>query len=157
VLTGLGNRRYGRRLLEEMTRQMEARGLPLSLMLCDIDAFKRFNDRWGHACGDRVLIRVARLLDSEFGEPSRVVRWGGEEFLAILPGVRLGPARDRVERLREGIERATITYRGRQHCVTVTCGVTQVQPEEVVDDAIDRADRALYAGKLAGRNCVTTA
>jgi diguanylate cyclase (GGDEF)-like protein len=150
-LTGLLNRRAMDAALErQWARQQRAR-TPLSVLMVDIDHFKLVNDRLGHAAGDEVLRKLARLLQLERRTDDAVGRVGGEEFLVLLPGVPAAMAAQLAERLRESVETAKIG-------ATVSVGVSQSGGrEDDVDNLLRRADEALYQAKAKGRNRVEVA
>lgn len=154
-LTGVANRRY----FEEMASQEFARanryGLPLSAILFDIDLFKRINDRHGHAAGDAVIRAAARLAREGLREVDFVARIGGEEFLILLPGVEAAQAAVTAERLRQAIVSEAVQHEGLTLHFSASFGVSQLQPDDRGYQAlVHRADRAMYAAKLAGRNRV---
>ena len=150
-LTGLQNRRAGEGLLERAYIGTRESGAPLSVILADIDHFKSINDTWGHPVGDRVLENVGGLLRARVRATDGVVRWGGEEFLIILPHCDLRAAAIQAERIRERIERTPHPEAGQ---VTLSLGVAQLGPEETLAGLIERADKALYQAKREGRNRV---
>lgn len=155
ALTGLVNRRafsdWASRELRRTQRYQDA----LSLILLDVDHFKHINDRFGHAAGDLVLSSVARLLMSGIRNCDVVARWGGEEFVLALPSTPMSGAREVAERARRCLESANIvTDQGQQIPVTASFGVAQLDAQESLEQVIDRADRAMYAAKSAGRNRV---
>ncbi|MCC7320838.1 MAG: diguanylate cyclase [Rubellimicrobium sp.] len=169
-LTGLFNRRYAMAELAGLTERLEDGGAAFSVLLLDIDHFKRVNDTWGHAAGDAILRGVAGLLRGNLRAVDMVARIGGEEFLVILPDTPPEAARRAAERLRRVVESAVLeTGTGRQDTggqdarvrVTLSVGVATGQLPAPGTDAVasllDRADRALYAAKSAGRNQVTAA
>ena len=133
------------------------RGTPFSLMLVDIDHFKRFNDTWGHQTGDQVLRLVAMTLKSNIKGQDTAARYGGEEFAAILPQTDLEGAvilADNIRRAvqaKELLKRSTNEKLGR---ITASFGVAMYKPGDTPSALIDRADRCLYAAKHAGRNRV---
>jgi diguanylate cyclase (GGDEF)-like protein len=156
-LTGIANRRYFQRALTEDWQQALEERKPLALVLLDLDHFKKLNDERGHLEGDAALVHVGRFLARQIrrssGElPSRitdiVARIGGEEFAVLLSNTTVEEAMRTAERLRAGIESLPIG-------ITVSCGVASMFPThpEAWNALIDRADRALYAAKDAGRNC----
>jgi diguanylate cyclase (GGDEF)-like protein len=151
-LTGVFNRRGLDVLLPARDERLTA------LAICDLDRFKRINDAHGHAAGDEVLRRVAHLLGSVLRAGDGVLRWGGEEFLLVLPGVELGRAQRIVERARAWVEHEPIELSsGRVLSVTISVGVAERRPAEPRDAAIARADEALYLAKDRGRNRVELA
>jgi diguanylate cyclase len=152
TLTGLPNRRA---LDSELTRRLNEcnRGATLSLIIFDIDHFKRFNDRYGHLAGDAVLVGVGRVLRQLISEPALAARLGGEEFAVVLPGRQAAEAGRLAEQVRAALERTPCSYERKQLHVTISCGVTEARAGETMLDLIKRADQALYASKSAGRNC----
>jgi diguanylate cyclase len=154
-LTKLSNRRHFWSLAE---RSLERRGPggQDALLLVDIDLFKRINDEHGHAAGDRVLTAVAERLRDASREHDIVARWGGEEFLVLLPGTDIESARCAAERLRKKIGEAPIASGSTSLTVTVSIGATLVGDWPSLDEAIARADRALYRSKAEGRDRTST-
>lgn len=151
-LTKLSNRRHVLEMAQRESAVMQREDRPMCLMLCDVDHFKRVNDQYGHQAGDEVLKSVGLTLKSTLRAVDHVARWGGEEFLIVLPGAQLAEAKQVAERLRSLVA-AQICHVG-EHVipVTVTVGLTQMSPMETVELAIARADEALYKGKSNGRN-----
>jgi diguanylate cyclase (GGDEF)-like protein len=150
-LTGTANRQMGEALLEQAFRDAHRTDQALSVLLFDIDHFKRINDHHGHQAGDAVIRTVAHLTQNLVREGDVVARWGGEEFLVLLKGCLLEDARVVAEKIRDGI--AQHDFRLAQP-VTVSLGVAQHAPEESSEIFLARVDRALYAAKDAGRNSV---
>jgi diguanylate cyclase (GGDEF)-like protein len=126
-------------------------GAALSLVMFDIDHFKAVNDRAGHAVGDRVLAGISEILSASQRGSDLAIRWGGEEFLALLPDVGSAGARIFAERVRENVESLAIHDAG---SITVSAGVAELRVEEDGPAALARADASLYRAKQAGRNCV---
>ena len=159
-LTGVFNRRYlDRRLHEEVTRAAR-HGLPLSVLLLDIDHFKRINDHHGHQAGDQALRHFAEQIQRQLREQDILARYGGEEFMVIAPHTAHQAAINLAERLRAGIEAQPFRWDGTdegpiQLALTCSIGVACLGPE-LVDDVmlIRRADENLYRAKSAGRNRV---
>ena len=149
-LTGLSNRRAGERALDRDVARARRAGLPFSLALIDLDHFKQVNDRFGHAVGDETLRQVSQVLAATFRASDLAVRWGGDEFLVLLPDVSAAGAMVFAERTRVQIE--TLTFPGGK--VTVSAGVVEIGKNETPRDAIARADAYLYEMKRAGRNRV---
>ncbi|MFC4638962.1 GGDEF domain-containing protein [Deinococcus hohokamensis] len=149
-LTGLPNRRALYPAIEVLLQQVRA-DTPGSLLLVDIDHFKRINDTFGHNVGDQTLQAVASLLRAALRESDQVGRWGGEEFLVVLPGVA-GPAALEVgRRLQDLVARQP--HPGAGH-LTVSIGVTECRAADTLESGVARADEALYQAKAAGRNRV---
>lgn len=159
TLTGLPNRRA----LEEFFRDAQIsameNGEPLSVLLIDIDHFKKFNDNFGHGVGDQVLRLMAKVLRERVREIDLPARYGGEELIAVLPTADLAACATVAERIRSSISEARITRRSTGEVlpsITVSIGVAQFQPGESMMDLIERCDRALYLAKGTGRNRVVT-
>jgi len=159
TLTDLPNRRA----LEEFFRKAQIaameNGEPLSVLLIDIDHFKKFNDNFGHGVGDQVLRLMASVLRERLREYDLPARYGGEELIAVLPGADLATCAAVAERIRRLISECRITRRSTQELlpsITVSIGVGQFQFGESMTDLIERCDRALYLAKRNGRNQVVT-
>lgn len=149
VLTGLPNRRaFAAALGAELERE-DGGGLPLSVAIIDIDHFKTINDLHGHDQGDEVLVALAGLLRAHIAGRGMIARLGGEEFVMLLPGAAVEPARLQCEFLRQEIALLPINLP-----VTVSIGVAQLQPGESPDQCLKRADQALYQAKRDGRDRV---
>lgn len=156
-LTGLLNRRsMSARLKEEEARHLR-NGAPFSLILADVDHFKLINDAHGHAAGDRVLVGVALLLHRALRTQDAASRWGGEEFLLLLPDTDLSGAEELASRLRRDVQQNLTELRGVPEGVTLTFGVAAYAPVESVDACLKAADDALYRGKAEGRDRVVSA
>ncbi|MBI3382440.1 MAG: diguanylate cyclase [Aquabacterium sp.] len=159
ALTGLFNRRAILAHLEALHRDRRQASQSLCLMMCDVDHFKRINDRHGHAKGDEVLRQVAHLLSGKLRDGDRVGRIGGEEFLIVLASADLEDARQVAERLRQQVADLSITCaEGARLDVTISIGVARsLHQDEDWADVIARADAGLYAAKRAGRDKVIVA
>jgi diguanylate cyclase len=157
VLTGLLNRRAMTELLHREFGRMERGHGPLAIAVLDIDWFKRINDSLGHGVGDEVLRRFAAVLKAQLRVADALARWGGEEFLLIMPGTRLDDARQVLERLRRAIAAGGLADIARGMNVTFSVGLAVVRDSEAPDNAIDRADRALYQAKRDGRDRIAIA
>lgn len=156
-LTGLANRRaFLERARDEVERAAQ-RGRPMSVVMIDIDHFKVINDRYGHDVGDQVLQRVAGLVRETVREPADVAaRFGGEEFVLLLPETGLAAARILAERIRRAFEETPVDTRGGPVSFTASFGVEEFRAslDAGVETALKRADDALYRAKAAGRNRV---
>ncbi len=151
-LTGLFNRRHLISLAEKVQQPAE-----MTLMLMDIDHFKAINDAYGHDMGDQVLKAVSRVLKDSMREQDFIGRWGGEEFLALLPHTDLDQAAASAERIREAVQALRIDGNGSHIGVTLSIGISQHHAGQSLSHSIARADTALYEGKSAGRNRVERA
>ena len=156
ALTGLFNRRH---LEEELRRQgstARRHGTPLAALLLDIDHFKRVNDTYGHPAGDLVLQEFGRRLQGHLRAGDVAGRWGGEEFLVLLPGTDRAAALTVAERIRAATSEAPVVTDGMPILVTVSGGCAVGWPDGP-DELVSRADAALYAAKAAGRNRIVAA
>ena len=156
ALTGLDNRRYLEERLEEMFGHSRRLQEPLAVVMCDLDRFKSVNDTYGHQAGDAVLKQLARILKGEAREIDRVGRYGGEEFMLLLPGTVLDAAVTFAERVRKAVETHTFTFDGGTLKRTMSCGVA-AWPHPRIEDCdalVKAADDALYVAKETGRNRV---
>jgi len=156
-LTGIANRRHFDEALEDMLLQQSSSGLPLSLVLLDIDYFKHFNDTYGHQAGDECLTRVAKTIAAKCNQADDLAaRYGGEEFVILLPNTDEAQARQVGIRIMEAIDRMCIEHRSSEvnACVTLSLGLATKLPEENLnsEQLIEKADRALYRAKENGRN-----
>jgi diguanylate cyclase (GGDEF)-like protein len=156
-LTGLSNRQLMQtQLLRERDRAIREKK-SLCIALADIDFFKNINDTYGHSTGDTVLREVSDVFSALLRPYDFVYRYGGEEFLFCLPGTSLETAIMALDRIREAVAKRPIyDANGGLIKVTITIGVAAINADISVEDCIVRADKALYSGKNAGRNCVKT-
>jgi diguanylate cyclase (GGDEF)-like protein len=152
TLTGLPNRRAFGASMEAALARMQDAGGAVGLAIVDIDHFKAINDLHGHPSGDDTLVKVARALHAQFQPPCVVARFGGEEFAVLMPGIAPDAARMQCDHAREAVE-----WFPDGLPVTVSIGLTAIQPGDTAGVAYSRADRGLYAAKRAGRNCVAVA
>lgn len=153
-LTGLWNRRHMMHQLELSLSGKRAQDNDFCLILLDVDHFKLVNDNYGHQTGDQVLVALARLLVSRLRESDTLCRWGGEEFLLLLPATRLDSALRLADSLRHTV--AEVEAGGALPAITISQGVVQHQPTESLHGLVSRVDAALYRAKGAGRNVVVT-
>jgi diguanylate cyclase (GGDEF)-like protein len=156
-VTELYGRRYMERRTQEAMLQAANTGEDLSLLMVDIDHFKEVNDKYGHVVGDAILEKVATRCRNVLRDRDLVGRYGGEEFVCLLPGAGLSAAREAGERLRRSVRTTQFAVNGHEVQITVTVGVSEFT-EEIDDfaDFVDRADAALYSAKRAGRDRVAT-
>ncbi len=154
ALTGLANRRYLDRMLGHYLEERERTGQPLSLIMADLDHFKQVNDTWGHTIGDQALRQFATFLQGQCRSVDFLARFGGEEFMVLLPGASLATAARVAERLRKNVRSATPAELG-QRWLTASFGVAEAAPEETASQVLKRADVALYQAKSLGRDRVS--
>lgn len=158
TLTELPNRRYAMKRLKQEWETARRTGRPLSVVLCDIDHFKRVNDDYGHDVGDLVLREVAHTLQAHGRASDVLCRLGGEEFLVINVATDVDTSEKAAERLRSAVARHVIGQGGFNRAVTLSLGVAQMTTEmESIDDLIKASDEALYVAKESGRNRVAVA
>ncbi|WP_116367139.1 sensor domain-containing diguanylate cyclase [Parahaliea mediterranea] len=153
-LTGLYNRRGFIAEAEVEIQRMFRTGRGFSLILADVDHFKSVNDRYGHASGDMILMRVASLLREGIRDADRVARWGGEEFILLLPETGADGAALLAEKLRERLADNLFEAEGHRLRISMTFGVSEFRRGESLEQCVARADAALYQGKSEGRNRV---
>jgi diguanylate cyclase (GGDEF)-like protein len=154
ALTGLRNRRWLDKNLSRLAERFQRSAHPLSVIMLDIDFFKKYNDAYGHGIGDRVLSSIGRVIEATLRATDYGVRYGGEEFLIILPDTDLAGGIITAERLRKEVQKMPFqTDDGNDvpH-VTVSLGVAQMGKKEKAEKLVKRADAALYRAKKRGRN-----
>jgi diguanylate cyclase (GGDEF)-like protein len=156
-LTGTLNRRAGMMRIEEELSRQKRSGEQISCLMLDIDHFKKVNDTYGHQAGDTVLARFAAVLRDSLRKHDIICRYGGEEFIVLLPETDLESAIVTAQKICDCTHKNSTTYRDTGIIVTVSIGVAQLQQDESVDSLIWRADEALYHAKSSGRNCVKAA
>lgn len=152
-LTGLTNRRGFYEYYDEWQQEGD-KDQPTSLIMCDIDFFKKVNDTYGHNAGDAVLQTVAGILQQNVTSADEAVRWGGEEFILALPGKDRDQARLLAEHIRESVERTQIDFEQWNIRITMSFGVYQMDAEQSMDANVKQADERLYQAKTTGRNRV---
>ncbi|TVQ96565.1 MAG: diguanylate cyclase [Desulfovibrionales bacterium] len=156
-LTGIANRRFIDITLDAKIKELERYSWPFSIALCDIDDFKTVNDTYGHLAGDDVLVMVSRSLTGALRSFDFVGRWGGEEFLVILPGITM---QEQLESICRRMVRIVASSRidtreSTSLSVTISCGATQALMCDTAETLMHRADKGLYASKRNGKNRVT--
>ena len=154
ALTKLPNRRRMREILEAERVRFARGGRTFGIIIGDVDGFKQLNDTQGHDCGDHALRELAAVLRSVLRAQDAVARWGGEEFLFLLPETDLAGTQVVAEKLRAAVERAGLIYAGKPLTLTMTFGVAAFASGSTVDDCLRFADEALYVGKEHGKNRV---
>jgi diguanylate cyclase (GGDEF)-like protein len=154
VLTRIPNRRATQHFLEKELSRVQRNEDEFTVLLIDIDNFKQVNDRWGHTVGDHVLARTAEVFQSTLRKQDWVGRWGGEEFLLIVPG--LCDAEALAERIRCEVERSEYRQAAKSFHITVSIGVACADHASTVDEVLKKADDALYLAKKT-KNAVSVA
>jgi diguanylate cyclase (GGDEF)-like protein/PAS domain S-box-containing protein len=153
-LTGLHNRHHGEQLLAERYRTARTLQRPLTLIMCDIDHFKRVNDEFGHPTGDRILVEVADMLRQAVRSRDAVIRWGGEEFMIVLDECSQADTINLAKRI---LDRVNAYEDVEVPALTLSLGLATLVPNEAIDELIARADSALYEAKRTGRNRLSIA
>jgi diguanylate cyclase (GGDEF)-like protein len=155
-LTGLYNRGHWEELLKLEYARHSRYGAVSSLVMCDIDHFKRVNDTFGHPAGDKVIQRVAHVMRSHIRDADIAGRYGGEEFAVLLPDTNKNGAQVFCERLRQAVEAETVQHEGQTIQCTISLGVADLsKPTSDYKSLIEWADQALYQSKKNGRNQVS--
>ncbi|WP_378954357.1 GGDEF domain-containing protein [Pelosinus sp. sgz500959] len=153
-LTGLYNRRHMEQKIQEEYEYYQRTGVEFALIIVDIDLFKGINDKYGHAGGDCLLKLVSEDLKKSVREYDIVARWGGDEFLLLLPATNSEKAVGLAERISKNVEKSRYIYENQVLSVTLTLGVSVIKSDDIVASVIKKADMVMYQGKRAGRNCV---
>lgn len=153
-LTKLANRRNAATILEQEKSRLQRNNEPLSVLLCDLDHFKLVNDKYGHNGGDMVLTELSTLFKEQVRQQDCVARWGGEEFLIILPQTSAEQANIIAEKIRSSVEQHTVNFLSQQINVTISIGISQLSEDQSIDELINTADKCLYQAKTLGRNRV---
>jgi len=154
ALTGLHNRHYFERAWSLASARQRRAKDKVCLLMVDLDHFKQLNDTHGHPAGDRMLVECGRIFREAVRDIDTLSRWGGEEFALLLPGTTLEQSKVVAKRMRAGIEALVVVHQGAELRCTASFGLTEQSPADTMDQVITRADQALYASKMAGRNCV---
>ncbi|MFC7050755.1 GGDEF domain-containing protein [Emcibacter nanhaiensis] len=157
MLTNIGNRKCFENELDHAFKECEANQTGMSLLIGDVDHFKKFNDTWGHQVGDQVLKAVAHVMKLRIGEKGTPARFGGEEFCVVLPDVEIAEAVELADAIRESVSQRSMKRKStgeRIGKITVSFGVAEYRAGDRKSDIIARADEALYLAKKSGRNLV---
>jgi diguanylate cyclase len=153
-LTGLHNRGEAEQVLEREWRRSKRYGIPLTILMFDVDSFKQINDRFGHAYGDTVLKMIAKAVQVNLRTADTLARWGGEEFLIVAQHTDMAGGAILAEKIRHYVALQPMANLGH---VTISLGVAQFSGDESLDQLLRRGDQAMYRAKNSGRNCVVTA
>ncbi|MCF8177798.1 MAG: GGDEF domain-containing protein [Sulfuritalea sp.] len=156
-LTGAFNRRFIGEQLERQVALKARHGTPASIVMLDLDHFKKINDRYGHSVGDQALKETVRAIDAELREGDVVARFGGEEFLVLLPVAGLEAASQLAERLRAALAKVALREGQEEIHLRASFGIAELRSEDTVEMWLRRADLALYEAKEKGRDCVVEA
>jgi diguanylate cyclase (GGDEF)-like protein len=154
-LTGVGNRRYGNMSLNTRIYELEAHGIPFGVLFMDIDHFKQFNDKYGHQTGDDLLVMVGKSISNALRKMDIALRWGGEEFMIILPNISQKVFEVIAERIRLVIQHSFVMAGDVKLSVTASIGATFAALNETPELIVKRADSLMYKSKASGRNVVT--
>lgn len=156
TLTGCYNRRWLEHVFERESTRCAFNQHPLSMLMLDVDQFKLYNDQHGHLAGDYALSLVAHTLRNQLRPKDSMIRYGGEEFMILLPEIADDEGRNIGQRLRESLQKIPAFYSpiGALPGVTVSIGLAQLRPRDSLETLIARADSALYQAKQMGRNCL---
>ncbi len=156
ALTDLKNRHWMEDMFRRKIKRCQTDAESLCLGIADVDYFKRFNDSYGHLAGDEALVFVAGSLRGQFRPTDLLARYGGDEFVVLLPDTNLEEARQSAERVRKAVEEGDpLGDQGPPFKITISIGIAQMQPGDVLETLLQRADSALYQAKLSGRNRVS--
>ena len=156
-LTGLANRAGLQRRMEEEYDRWQRYGGELLLAVLDVDHFKTINDRFGHLAGDKVLRLIAQQLSGRLRKTDFIGRFGGEEFVLLMPGTSVEQGALVLDELRCGIEQSPFHFKAERVTITISLGFTKFNPGDSLDQVFDRADQAMYQAKEAGRNRIVKA
>ena len=151
-LTRIGNRRYGDLSLAARLNELERYGWSFGVLFMDIDYLKRVNDLFGHDVGDRILRIVATTIINGTRSSDIVSRWGGEEFMVLIPHVDAKQLKDVAEKIRLLVEKSSISVEGKNIEVTISIGVTRARTDDTAETLMKRADELMYKSKSEGRN-----
>lgn len=151
-VTNLVNRRIILSRIEQEKERMQRGGKPFALIMLDVDHFKNINDQYGHGAGDFVLVNLAEMISVSIRKQDEVARWGGDEFLVLLPETDLEGGKTVAEKIRTRINTVPFYYRDTLISVTATYGVGVCEPNAGIGNVIRKADQALYQGKQTGRD-----
>ncbi len=157
ALTGIGNRRMLMERLKAETARAERMDRPLTVAIADADRFKAINDAYGHEAGDKALIEIAGAIEASVREYDICGRWGGEEFLIIMPEIGAAEGARVIERVRTAIEELNVVFGDNLIQVSASFGIAERHPGETLSKTISRADTALFDAKRGGRNRVESA
>lgn len=154
-LLEIGNRRYADMILNTRHYELQNAAVSYAIAFVDLDDFKQINDQYGHAVGDNVLRMIALSLKSATRQPDTIIRWGGDEFLVILPNVNENSIKTICERIKLFIKRSSLMVDEGELEVDASIGATVAHVEDTIESVIERADKLMYASKQSGKGKVT--
>lgn len=154
-LTGIANRRYADIAMERLDSVMRDSQSRLGVMFIDLDRFKQVNDTWGHAVGDRVLGMVARTLEASLRPMDVLCRWGGEEFVVLVPNSSVEGLSALARRMQMLLSQSWVEHEGNRVEVTASFGLALSGSGETASQVVERADREVYLSKRSGRDCIS--
>lgn len=154
-LTKLFTRKFLIEHIEKEKRDFTKTSKVFSLIMIDIDYFKNINDQYGHSCGDHILIRVSKKLKNSLREKDIIARWGGEEFLILLPQTELEEGKIVAKRMLNDIRKTKYCYEDIELSVSISCGMTEYKIDQSIDKIIKETDKKLYEAKRKGRNQIS--
>jgi diguanylate cyclase len=149
----LNRRGYEPKLLEELER-LKRYDTPCSFMMLDLDDFKVLNDKYGHSAGDNALVKIGGLIRSSIRKTDLFGRYGGEEFVVILPSTDIERAKNTAEKVREAATKVRFLFQEDRVFITLSGGVTELKKDDTLEDIYQRADKCLYKAKKEGKNCI---
>jgi diguanylate cyclase (GGDEF)-like protein len=152
-MTKLANRMKTFDLIKDQIVRAKRTGQPFTLAISDIDDFKEVNDNYGHIVGDEVIISIAQLMKNSLREQDIIGRWGGEEFMIVLPDTKITAGEEVLEKLRKNVSSYPVKTDGSSINITITLGAAESTEAETITDIIKHADDALYKGKRGTKNC----
>ncbi|WP_421902574.1 diguanylate cyclase [Maridesulfovibrio sp.] len=153
-LTKVGNRRYASIIMERLEDSLQKEDVSFGVLFVDLDHFKNVNDTWGHHVGDLVLQMAAKTLKAALRPLDVVCRWGGEEFVILIPNIESEGLAVLAERVRMLVENSWVDHEGERISVTASFGGAVAEQGEVAESVVDRADKQVYLSKESGRNCI---
>jgi diguanylate cyclase len=156
-LTGMANRAGLQKRMEEEFERWQRYGGELLMAVLDVDHFKSINDRFGHLAGDKVLRLIAQQLSRRLRKSDFIGRFGGEEFVLLMPGTTVEQAASALEALRQGIEQSPFHFKTERVTITISVGYSAFKQDDTLDAVFGRADRAMYQAKEQGRNQIISA
>ena len=154
-LIDIFNRRYMQIYLAHKIQEYENFKIPFGILFFDIDNFKNINDTYGHNIGDEILMMIAKTSQSTLRKTDILSRWGGEEFLILMPGIEYKELEKVAEKLRIIIQNSYILFKDKKISVTVSIGATIIKKNDTTESIVDRSDKLMYSSKLNGKNKVT--